>query len=162
MESYFAKFLPVQGNIEYGDWMIYPINTTIPVQYLGGDLIGTEIKVCLHICTNIINVGDTVRSTYDNNKEFVVSEIKMGWRPFHPKEMLVFNKSDLLFTGSTVFRELAKTFKVMGKVSSGAIWVKEGDSFRKDELLQNGCGVNFSPSPYAFFKVKNKECQCFH
>lgn len=31
--------------IKDGDTVIYPIKTTIPVQYLGGDLIGSEIKV---------------------------------------------------------------------------------------------------------------------
>lgn len=31
--------------IKDGDTIIYPIKTIIPVQYLGGDLIGTELKV---------------------------------------------------------------------------------------------------------------------
>ena len=37
--------------IKNGDTIIYPIKTTIPVQYLGGDLIGSEIKV---IASNFI------------------------------------------------------------------------------------------------------------
>ncbi len=35
--------------IKSGDWIIYPIKTTIPVQYLGGDLIGGEKKVIMHL-----------------------------------------------------------------------------------------------------------------
>jgi len=37
-----------------------------------------------------------------------------------------------------------KQFKVIGKVSKEALWVKDGDEFDDDELIANGYGVNWN------------------
>lgn len=47
-------YLVVTNNdfIKIGDWVIYPIKTTTPVQFLGGDLICGEKKVVMHLPLN--------------------------------------------------------------------------------------------------------------
>jgi hypothetical protein len=50
---------------------------------------------------------------------------------------------------------------IIGILSTGAIWVKDGDEFEERELLQQGSGVNLI-SNGGFVKILCSNCKTFH
>lgn len=128
--KYFTKYLPVEGEIEEGDFLI-EINTKVPLTYIKEDMFkndgGNELilpnwkerfkfqKQKLVLCSRDIQVGDSV-FTDD---------------PFWPQ--------NITFTYEQVNKEMnepdkSRTFKVIGEVSPNAIWVKEGMEFSDEDV----------------------------
>lgn len=108
MKTYFAKYLPVEGDIKIGDKF-----------YEEGLGIGTRVgkkgiydfqKVKLFLCSRDIQVGDEVMDSTGTLKA------KLDIQP-QPNEIAS-----------------GKYIKVIGEISPEATWVKEGDEFDEDEV----------------------------
>lgn len=105
MKKYFAKYLPVEGEIKF------PANIYCLSE---GLRLNCQSMVCpdcrlakLFLCSRDIKVGDKVRSDKEPHIEY---ELNDG------------NNRALLF-------------KVIGEISPEATWVKEGDDFDEDEWM---------------------------
>ncbi len=141
-KPFYAKFLPVNKKIEPGDWVIYPLEITVPIQFLGGDLIGTEIPVELFICSRDIKIGDRV------------IYVKTG------EERVVMEASNAPEFGKkwcTPDAAKYKHAKVIGKLSEKSLWVKEGDEFEESQLKIENKIVTIISSP---LKKKLRPCDC--
>jgi response regulator RpfG family c-di-GMP phosphodiesterase len=124
MSNYFAKYLPVEGEIKKGDHFLYD-----KVVYLatndGSDNVTVESeewyhnrrqskKVKLFLCSKDIQIGDIttrfpdILKTPDGN--ITITEE---------------NFNDLKYCA---------LFKVIGEISPDAIWVKEGDNFVEEQI----------------------------
>ena len=128
MKKYFAKYLPVEGEIKEGDkakekYSINPkivnviaVNVDGLVNCEGQDLwYAPEAlqKVKLFLCSRDIAVGDKV---YEELADGTYGE-EFEWT----EEINKYNSTDCVF-------------KVIGEISPEATWVKEGDEFDEDEL----------------------------
>lgn len=134
MKKYFAKYLPVEGEINKGDKVLDTLNEQYDT-WLDDDKCdeyGHYKKVKLFLCSRDIQVGDTVKchSTKDEHKngvydcevrvvdiseEHTVRVTMEGW-----EEDLPIPRNYLL--------------KVIGEISPEATWVKEGDEFDETEI----------------------------
>lgn len=113
--NFFAKYLPVEGEIKKGDYYIdnslgkntIHLCRSTPSEDLNStDLICKKVK--LFLCSRDIKAGDKV---IYNNKEYEVT-------------------SDSLIT----VKNNKNTYKVIGEISPEATWVKEDDEFDKGEI----------------------------
>jgi len=118
---YFAKYLPVEENLEKGNsyirksspWNIYH-NFKYSLQIL--DMQELQ-KVKLFLCSKDIKVGDRTNNGIIEKIEGNFSEeiwcIKDGIGKYHIKE---------------------STFKIIGEVSPEAVWVKEEMKFNDEDI----------------------------
>lgn len=108
--KFFAKYLPVEGEINIGDYVQYE-GFTHYVSKAVLESYPTEVeKVKLFLCSRDIQVGDEI---YTDD-------------PFWPQ----FTK--LQYEQENKDMDEPRTtecFKVIGEISPNAIWVKEGDEF---------------------------------
>jgi hypothetical protein len=119
VKKYFAKYLPVEGEIKEGDKIAFEGNMNDILTF------GTEVippkkysdkKVELFLCGRDIQVGDTIYA--DNN---------------YPNGIII---SEEIFQTYESIKYLTNPhFKVIGKITKDAIWVKDGDEFDVEELL---------------------------
>lgn len=106
MKKYFTKYLSVEGKIKQGD----------KAQYKTGEIISYDVelntdnlkKVELFLCTKDIKEGDKIRLGSNGNTHSIADK-------------------------HNYFKNLG-AFKVIGKISKDATWVKEGDEFDKSEI----------------------------
>lgn len=171
MKPYFAKYLPVEGEIKEGDKVFYSgkkldfpegvyevldnVKEMMSVPTVGGFCIhwhkrtyvredgktvkegaylkiGYNIyerelqKVKLFLCSRDIQVGDNV---YEPTLEFE-GLIRVG---IYPLEKIDYSKKPESWI-ELDYAMLKGAYKVIGEISSGATWVKEGDEFTADEL----------------------------
>jgi len=161
--KYFAKYLPVEGEIKEGDWITDgKFNTGKCLQrdseflecscFYGMTDVVNWRKVKLFLCSKDIQIGD--KAIY-NNKEVVINgydERFLIWEFEGMPAPVNYNKELLL--------------KVIGEISPNAIWVKEGDKFEHSDLLAAGHGVNWSDKSDDVgkfkFKVLCQNCKTFH
>jgi hypothetical protein len=123
MKKYFAKYLPVEGEMKEGciakeKYSINPkivevvaINEDGMIKCKGDNLwyVPEALQtVKLFLCSRDIQVGDKVRGL-DGSEEIIMTE----------------GDKQLLFDGNI--------FKVIGEISPDATWVKEGDEFDEDD-----------------------------
>lgn len=111
MKKYFAKYLPVEGEIKEGDWVINP-NKPLQRAYIQSDPIYLKEyrKAKLFLCSRDIQVGDLV---------FALNEEEAG---------NVVDLKDLCYWQSK------KSYKIIGEISPEATWVKEGDEFEGEGI----------------------------
>lgn len=131
-KSYFAKYLPVEGEIKHG--MLYHNGVDVNVRTSSNpnddEIYLKYKKVKFFLCSRDIQVGDKLQIQQYNGD---------------PNWCATFNKED--FEGHFVcnfidvhdnseFGVLAKdAIKVIGEISPDATWVKEGDEFDEDEWI---------------------------
>jgi hypothetical protein len=157
MKPYFAKYLPVEGEIKRGDKYLHPNGN---FQQLSDDVqlsllpeineIGKLVK--LFLCSRDIQVGDKVFDTYSG------LEVKVTEQNFPS------NASDFWV-------------RVIGEISPEAVWVKEGDEFNEEDVLRVahvkwggwvGLGteiqktLELSPCYAEGYVVKCPTCKKFH
>lgn len=123
MKQYFAKYLPVEGEIKEGD---YYSSATGIYKHTGGKnyvILSTYKKVKLFLCSRDIKVGDKVFcfDVHLNN-------------PLHPPERYI-DPWRIRTEGDTC----NACIKVIGEISPNAIWVKEGDEFEERDISRRGC-----------------------
>lgn len=125
MKPYFAKYLPIEGEIRKDSVVLYgPNNNHFSVEEVDNDiviLIGGGIcslkdciRVKLFLCSRDIQVGDKVKidGTYE--------EITI---PSYMDEKGIF-----------IMAKNKAWLKVIGEVSPEATWVKEGDEFDEEQI----------------------------
>jgi hypothetical protein len=97
-------------------------------------------KVKLFLCSTDLTIGDEICDS-KGNKKIVESQ---GY--IDKLHMLLYSQ---------------EVGKVIGEISPGAKWVKEGDEFKKEDLLQQGTGVNLTQNG-GFITIKCPTCETFH
>lgn len=113
-EKYFAKYLPVEGEIKEGDKTFYKgSNVAFPVILNGYTTIeyfnkGDHKKVKFFLCSRDIQVGDNV--VIDGGA------------------FLNIEQDDIAFAKSN------NGYRIIGEISPEATWVKEGDKFSEAEV----------------------------
>lgn len=142
MKKYFAKYLPVEGEIKEGDrwWVktlpqVYPLPADKSTLDYWNTQFGNQkdfSKVNLFLCSRDIRVGDKV---------IYKSHIESHW----------FKGTVAVYTNSyTAFEEdrdndgdkesfyinydSKDVYKIVGEISPEASWVKEGDEFDEGEV----------------------------
>jgi len=117
--KYFAKYIPVEGEIKENDLVINIDSDSRPFPYAGEHPQYFK-KVELSLCSRDIQVGD--------------ENVRVGLDGYQPK----ITKGDI--EAIKFFREAAPDhpdndyFKVVGKISPEATWVREGDEFWESEI----------------------------
>jgi hypothetical protein len=114
MKKYFAKYLPIEGEIQDRLRALYAPSHK---EY--------KAPVTLFLCSRDIQVGDKV--TYMDNYHGVVeitNEPKALYQITTPEGIHYIYKKDSVWV-----------FKVIGEISSAARWIKEGDEFDEYQLL---------------------------
>lgn len=123
---YFAKYLPIEGEIKEGDWGFHKERgATILMQWKSGmpQFSGDKLAK-LFLCSRDFQVGDKVRLFSNPTEEINV-----------PKNFLVREN------GERFVDTRLSSFKVIGEISPEATWVKEGQEFDEDEVAL-GMGNN--------------------
>jgi len=147
MKKYFAKYVPIEGKVKEGYHLDKNKNEII---YYNGDYGDVKpsflIPVKLCICTREIKIGDMAKDTKQPLTDFYVDE----------KDII------RIKSGTDELYSQMDLYKVVGKISSEASWVKEGDMFDREDLMANGVGVNWNDTYDNYtFKIKGK-CGRFH
>jgi len=133
MKKYYAKYLPIEGNLEIGDITFWDSNE------------GYFSKQFVRVSESFINHAYGCR--WKKYELFICSrDIQIG---DHAMELLTTGEYDTfqIDTENDIYDDMIadkKQFKVIGKVSKEALWVKDGDEFDDDELIANGYGVNWN------------------
>lgn len=149
MKPYFAKYLPVEGEIKEGDRVKLPTefiataviengkigwhalnNNTIGHVYF---LVGSK-KVKLFLCSRDIQIGDKVLCPmpYQNNKleEFIITEKPKNYH----LDMLVGRFADGREMKEPAYLNQS-TFKIIGEISPDALsYIKEGDEIDENHV----------------------------
>lgn len=115
-KPYFAKYLPVEGKIGIGDHVQHDIGITeceTQEQVEFYQERGHK-KVQLFLCSGNTKSGDTVY-TDDEFKD--------------PHKQYQFDDLDQ--------EAIQKSYKMIGTISSGVYWVKEGDTFSEEEIKRD-------------------------
>jgi len=125
MKQYFAKYLPVEGEIKEGDKILWNGKITTAIDTVYSNL---TKKVKLFLCSRSIQVGDEV---YPTKYMFEAGSIVGGFKE-DSNTIFYFKGKD-----PKILKNLHSTGnwgKVIGEISKEAIWVKEGDEFDEEEI----------------------------
>lgn len=136
-KPYFAKLLPVKGEIKEGDLCTCPhkgkginVGKGQPKQVIvlftytkARHLCKDCTKVKLFLCSRDIQVGDKIHSD-GLEGEYIGT----------PDNFAYIKTSD----GHTSSRRPETCFKVIGEISPDATWVKEGDEFDESDIDHGG------------------------
>lgn len=138
-KKYFAKYLPVEGEIQEGDTFLEHgisyrllhkrdtecIICTLNLEKQFSAVCRNPVKSKLFLCSRDIQIGDTNLQHYDP-----LTNTKCADEPRSIK-----NEEDLLYLKDYIENvERYDCFKVLGEISPEATWVKEGDVFNDDEV----------------------------
>lgn len=137
MKSYFAKWLPVEGEIKDGDEYLTHTGerkiASIPKEYNNPHVPYYDgyKKVQLFLCFKDIKIGDTVwdilnKKFVDVDTSFIANETSSG------KNVPCW----YLKTEPKTFHETEFLIKVIGPISIEAKWVKESDEFDENEACE--------------------------
>jgi hypothetical protein len=179
MKKYFAKYLPVEGEIKSDDTAltkyvegvtevtkeeyyknggneIFPVgNVTSDRLYVKGHGWGTYFdreecqKVKLCLCSRDIQVGDVVKDSLDTSLEGIVKNITG-------------DKLSVEIDGEIVFVKTNEVLKVIGEISSEASWVLKGDEFdRPDWEYESALQDDVNLQEDDFIRIKGP-CGHFH
>jgi hypothetical protein len=189
MKDYFAKYLPVAGEILPGDtfksqWRTDNkffhyvtvkevtdtefISVDTDVSYSKDDAI---TKVKLFLCSRLIQKGDILKECLSDNIEQVVhhfeSVLPYGIYVFEPWP-----------SNNENWIQANLAFRVMGSISPNAIWVKAGDEFTADEIKRYVIATDnlpVTPTPWGdelkskhpdryfdAFNILCSKCKTFH
>ena len=149
-KKYFAKLVISshgERSIKKDDWIIINERDTTPVRYNGGELTGEEKRLDLFLCSKEISKG--------NHFSYGVSEVG---------EATSIN-DDVICCGDIPFLR-TECYRAIGKISEGAIWIKEGDEFDEKDikhyfdntLLEK---LPYLPAGYTIY-IKCGNCKTYH
>jgi hypothetical protein len=126
MKTYFAKYLPVEGEIKEGDYFKYHESDVFQCKDIT-DIDGDCYKVKLFLCSRDIQVGDQVYYLQDGE---------------YLKSICTQSNDDGIDIDHPVHFYPPEVFKVIGEISpDAATRVKEGHEFEKgEEYYLCGCG----------------------
>lgn len=189
MKTYFAKYLPVKGEIKEGDWVIHPdgkvrkcieiikgdkdFNDFITMTDNTGCYRDKSKKVKLFLCSRNIQVGDKVKSfNYPEQEEREVVNLRTSKKLVGAENHSeIYHLVDIQYPNEINTAAVSNFFKVIGEISPEATWVKEGDRFDKTEIKWTPWGKEFDwevlnsngelPYPNATISIKGP-CGHFH
>lgn len=149
---YFAKHLPVEGEIKEGDHYLFNNNNDIATK----DVIN-EIKLHsegytrakLFLCSRDIKVGDKVQGTILTGDNVYVTD-EQGY-----------NLKENIHNISLKEAQIMDAFKVIGEISPEAIWVKEGDEFNITEFRDRLIGWSYNKEVNRI-EIRCSQCGHFH
>ena len=159
--KYFTKYLPLEGEINLEDSYLLRVDSSIQK----GDFIlkndgstrskldmlckGSILKVKLFLCSRDIQVGDKIWHTSLKEQDICEDIV----------EEAIHIKSDR----EGHYSSMNQWFKVLGEISSGAIWVKEGDEFEEDQIRITSARFSHSdPRRGDIVHTKCPTCNTFH
>lgn len=133
-KTYFAKYLPVDGEIKEGDIVmgtngvsvIWGVKSKHGLQYYGWDesiqYMKSPRKVKMFICSRNIKEGDEIYLSKINeyHKFKYETEHRITCQSINGIHDEDFDVQD--------------RFKIIGEISPEAIWVKEGDEFDEEQI----------------------------
>jgi len=155
-KPYFAKYLPVEGEIKKGDkfkrgeddictflkWL-QPLEDgrkkSLVQNSWAGDkgihaYFGQDIKpVKLFLCSKDIRVGDEVWSP-DSNRNMELDKFTLTAKAGDKSEASFAEGTNPKYNNGNPIYLSYLTFKVIGEISTEAIWVTEGMEFDEDEV----------------------------
>lgn len=140
MKPYFAKYLPVEGEILKGDMAFVVPGSSLPPTLIKSDGSKTnpkeDKKAQLFLCSRDIQVGDHVKIQGKDNQLFNKTVLDF-------RELVEGEKEVLLSSTFDMWSDSGRPIRVIGPISSDAIWVKEGDEFEEDDcwVLEFGSSV---------------------
>lgn len=148
MKQYFAKYLPVEGEVK--EWDCYLDNNGIVKRaYVTSrtvlrnkfdTIIRTDwdgkAKVKLFLCSRNIEVGDKIYSELTKEYHTVEYGVNSGYSTQTPSGYWACDSRD---AGSSVGNTVSSipkynSYKVIGEISPEAKWVKEGMEFDEEEI----------------------------
>jgi hypothetical protein len=168
MKEYFVKSIKKEGGFAR-------------VVKSGGIPVGYEYEVELKLCTRNIFVGDTFLSPIYTGKEFKCMSpeppVEGGMQPSGCHYTEINNR--------ILWVPYSEAYRIIGEVSKGAIWVKDGDEFDEKDLgwlsdsgddyihelpeLLKGTRADLEEGesecdmyPSGIYMIRNKFCNCFH
>ncbi len=155
MKTYFAKYLPVEGEMKMGDKIFFKEDNTRGLLSEGG-LPEWVINKCvekkhktgkLFLCSRDIRVGDEL---WTGRKETtLVFEDGANGR----------DEGNWCHLSAAISGHY---FKVIGEISPEATWVVEGDEFKRDSLSAHGVGVNWNDDYGKYTFTIKGPCGHFH
>ncbi len=135
-KKYFAKYLPVEGEIKEGDLVT---NNVAIWEHKNSDKhkYGTHKKVKLFLCSRDIQVGDKIQNIHDPLKyEWATARAKVEGHCLRHDFIAEWydpefsdNDEDNHFAAYSSNKDW---FKVIGEISPDATWIRENDEFDKD------------------------------
>jgi|ERR1044072_1937926 hypothetical protein len=174
MKKYFAKFLPIKGKIKEHTYAILDLgfNNSSIVRVMStkkhysnvsadgnswDTMTGRLTPVKLFLCSRDITFGRGIYSLNELQTEFgSMSKDKTSGRI----NLFLASDPDMKYVASPLE---SQCIKVIGEISSNAVWVKDGNEFDREELFVQGHGVNWSTANTGLkFKVKCPTCNTFH
>lgn len=127
MKPFFAKYIPVEGEIKPKDFYSQSYQEGQIGQANEGDYLDgaykDKQKVKLFLCSRNIQVGDIIKWASPLEKSGYATSIPIP------------NESELRLAKSNM--QEYRYFKVIGEISLSATWIKEGDKFAEDEMQHN-------------------------
>lgn len=143
MKKYVAKLIPVEGEITVGDFYL---NKDGEIKLFQNSLPAYHYayakKLELFLCSRDIQVGDKVMGLLLD---------KSGYK----EHSLTSNKEEV---------QLAKDsgdFKIIGKVSPDAVWVKPDMEFDEEDIEQNGGHFLFYNDRFTHWRKTSDETFCY-
>lgn len=162
-KKYFAKYLPVDGEVKDGD---HALNNAgcVYLSLVGNDDTKAHQKMKLFLCSRDIQVGDKkvysgingIHEDDKDNEPEIIAEIKTEYQ--------------LQFIRAIAEAAQVIAFKVLCPISPEATWIKEGDEFTNEEwqywnvdygFMLGKKGGPFTEAPGIFVRIKGP-CGHFH
>lgn len=167
LKPYFAKYLPVEGEIKEGDY-IDTLGGVIQKLHKGEIPFPFSKKHKLFLCSRDIQVGDKVErfesdsywGEYHKGKE--VREIKPTAKGSldNGESLLILLGGGGEVVGNWFY--MREFFKVIGEISPEAIWVKEGDEFEDIEINKYAQVWDTRVGYREFVQIRCPTCKNFH
>lgn len=152
--KYFAKYLPVEGEIKEGYCLDILKNEVIYYNGNYGEEIPKELKkVKLFLCSRGITKGDKIRGEYPSTLGFDVECLRNDDKSSSVPHWVVRGQDN-----NEYFYAKQDSFKVIGEISPDAAWVKEGDEF---EFLKDCWISNSEIGRLDTYKIKGS-CGHYH
>ena len=129
MKKYFAKYIILDGEeIKKGDKYYSECGASDREVHIAKEdnPKGDYLKVELSLCSRDIKLGDTIHISTSKSKTGVVESCK----PDDESGLIISYLVDGCFYGADL------CYKILGKISRHALWVKEGDEFDDSEIDQ--------------------------
>lgn len=131
MKSYFAKLLPVKGEIKKDNWFQRP-DGVIKQAHEDFEPIKGLTKVKLFLCSrDIPEIGDNI--FLENSYNYFSKVIdKVGGSD---RDIILEKMPEQRGKGTLDYREMVK---VIGEISPDATWIKDGDEFEESDIDHGG------------------------
>lgn len=135
--KYFAKYLPVEGEIREGDHWVHPNGAILPwtKTYVDGPIATLNPKKAqLFLCSRDIHAGDRYLTEPDLSKERICEDDSYNFD---------------------------HCLKIIGPISSEATWVKEGDEFEEEDAKEEDIFNDLGHISGCYYMIKGP-CGHFH